>query len=101
MQLQRGPCSREFMFMPARRLCRALLRIQAKPSLGGLAPVPEKHMPHTAAVAAQPLGTQAELGARLADATPGFAALGLDERVLVSIPQRPSGGMYVLQIPWG
>lgn len=68
--------------MPARRLCRALLRIQAKPSLGGLAPVHEKHMPHTAAVAAQPLGTQAELGARLADATPGFAALGLDERVL-------------------
>ena len=99
MQLQRGSGSRDLMLMPARRVCRGLLRMQAKPSLGGLAPVHEKHMMYISAVAAQPSGTEAEPGARLAGVTPGFAALGLDERVLVSIPQKHSGGLHVLQFP--
>ena len=100
MQLQRGPVSTDLMLMPARRLCKVLLRMQARPSLGGLTLVHEKHMMYTAAVAAQPLGTEAEPGRRLADATPGFAALGLDDRVLVSISQRHPGEMHVLQSPW-
>ena len=99
MHLQRVPGPRDLMFMPARRLCRGLLRVQAKPSLGGLAQVQGKHTMYTAAVAAQPLGTGAEPGAQLADVTPGFAILGLDERVLVSISQRHSGGKHVLQPP--